>query len=540
LGEPFRGAWRIIGREALSEGPMPHTVDEIRPFARRGARAGPVPLADPVEASSPAPAAAHGVARRSEVRAPPAPALRSYDRLNDIDRQFLIYEAAAIHMHIGGTAIFEGGTLRRADGAIDIQRIRAFIESRLPRIPRYRQVVSFTPLGRHIWLDDPHFDIQYHVRHTSLPRPGGEEQFKALCGRLFSQALDRSKPLWEVWIVDGVKGDRFGFISKVHHAMVDGVRSIDLVEALLTADPIAEFEPAPPWQARPGPPAALLVLDDLSRAAWVALELAGRLPRLLREALQSRSDLRLMVKSAADLYTQTLRRPSETPLNRRIGSHRRFEWIDTDLDDVKAVRRGLGGTVNDVVLATMTGAVRKFLRHRGIRPEGLEFRVMVPVSIAARKGRADELGNQVSAWMVPLPLGEREPRRRLEIIQETTARLKAERNALGGLLWSKLAGLAPATLLSLGSRFSWRNLPCNMVVTNVPGPERPLHLLGARMLNYRGTLPIANYLGLGTVVVSYDGKLQYGFTADWDLVPDLDVFARCVGEAFRELRAAAD
>jgi WS/DGAT/MGAT family acyltransferase len=519
---------------------MTRTVDdEVRRRTHNGARAGSAPPADSGKASPPAPDAAPGTAPPPEATAPPGPALRLYDRLNAIDRQFLIYEAAAIHMHIGGTAIFEGGTLRRADGAIDIERIRAFIESRLPRIPRYRQVVSFTPFGRHIWLDDPHFNIAYHVRHTSLPRPGGEEQFKALCGRVFSQALDRSKPLWEVWIVDGVKGDRFGFISKVHHAMVDGVRSIDLVEALLTPDPVTEFEPARPWQARPRPAAALLVLDDLGRAARVAFDLAERMPRLLREALQSGSDLRLAVKAAADLYYQTLRRPSETPLNRRIGSHRRFDWIDTDLDDVKAVRRAHGGTVNDVVLATMTGAVRKFLQHRGIQPEGLVFRVMAPVSVAARTGRSDELGNQVSAWMVPLPIGESDPRRQLEILQKTTARLKEERNALGGLLWSKLAGLAPATLLSLGSKLTWRNLPCNMVVTNVPGPGRPLHLLGARMLNYRGTLPIANYLGLGTVVVSYDGKLQYGFTADWDLVPDLDVFARCVGEAFGELRAAA-
>jgi diacylglycerol O-acyltransferase / wax synthase len=473
----------------------------------------------------------------SPARTPPA--LRLYDRLNAIDRQFLIYEASSVHMHIGGTAIFEGGALRRADGAIDIGRIRSFIESRLDRIPRYRQVVSFTPLGRHIWLDDPHFNIEYHVRHTSLPRPGGEEELKALCGRVFSQALDRSKPLWEVWIVDGVQGDRFGFISKVHHAMVDGVRSIDLVEALLTADPVADFEPARPWHARPRPSPALLVLDDLGRALRAALDLAERTPRALREALRSGSDLRLGVKAAADVYWKTLRRPSETPLNLRIGSHRRFDWIDTDLEDVKAVRRALGGTVNDVVLATMAGAVRKFLQHRGVEPEGLDFRVMAPVSIAARTGRSDELGNQVSAWMVPLPIDERDPRRRLEILRARTGRLKDERNALGMLLWSELSGLAPATLLSLGSRLTWRNLPCNMVVSNVPGPARPLHLLGARMLSYRGTLPIANYLGLATVVVSYDGKLQYGFTADWDLVPDLDVFARCVGEAFGELRAAA-
>jgi WS/DGAT/MGAT family acyltransferase len=495
------------------------------------------PPTDAEGANPPAPAAERRTSPPEAV-ASPHRGLRSYDRLNAVDRQFLIYEAAAVPMHIGGAAIFEGGALRRPGGALDIARIRAFIESRLPRIPRYRQVVGFTPLGRHIWLDDPHFDVEYHVRHTSLPRPGGEEEFKALCGRVFSQGLDRSKPLWEVWIVDGVEGDRFGFITKVHHAMVDGVRSIDLIEAILTPDPITEFEPAPPWRARPRPSAALLALDDLGRAAQIGIDFGGRVPRLFREALQSGSELRRAVKAAAGLYYQTIRRPSETPLNRRIGPHRRFDWIDTSLADVGAVRRALGGSVNDVVLATMTGAVRKFLQHRGVEPEGLEFRVMVPVSIAARTGRSDELGNRLSAWMVPLPIGERDPRRQLEILHETTARLKQERNALGFFLWTQLSGLVPATLLSLGSELMWRNLPCNMVVTNVPGPERTLHLLGARMLSYRGTLPLTDYLGLATAVVSYEGKLQYGFTGDWDLVPDLNVFARCVGEAFADLRAA--
>jgi WS/DGAT/MGAT family acyltransferase len=206
---------------------------------------------------------------------------------------------------------------------------------------------------------------------------------------------------------------------------------------------------------------------------------------------------------------------------------------------VKSVRHRFGGTINDVVLATVTGGVRRYLEHRGIHPQGMTFRVMAPVNIVARSGRAEELGNQVSAWMVPLPIAERDPRRVLEIVQKTTARLKEEKNALGGLLLSKLSGLAPSTLLSLGTRVSWRGLPFNMVVTNVPGPQQPLYLLGARMVNYRGTLPLANYLGLGTVIVSYDGKLQYSFTADWDLVPDVGVYARFIGEASKELHEAA-
>jgi WS/DGAT/MGAT family acyltransferase len=478
------------------------------------------------------------IALPPEAAASPRPDLRLYDRLNAVDRQFLIYEAAAVPMHIGGVAILEGGALRRPDGALDIARIRALIESRLPRIPRYRQVVSSTPFGRHIWVDSPDFDVSYHVRHTSLPRPGGEQEFKALCGRLFSQGLDRSKPLWEVWIVDGLEGDRFGFVSKVHHALVDGVRSIDLIEEILTPEPVTEFDPAPHWKPRPRPSAVRLALDDLDRAARVGIGLGERMPRLLREALQPGSELRSAVKAVAGLCQQTIRRPSRTPLNGPIGPHRRFDWIDTALADVGAVRRALGGSVNDVVLATMSGAVRRFLQHRGVEPEGLDFRVMVPVSIAARTGRSDELGNRVSFWMMPLPIGERDPRRQLEVLQQSTARLKQERNALGGLLWCQLTGLAPATLLSLGAKLTWPTLPCNMVVTNVPGPERTLHLLDARVLSYRGTLPLTDYLGLAAAVVSYRGKLQYGFTGDWDLVPDLDVFARCAGEAFADLCAA--
>jgi diacylglycerol O-acyltransferase len=464
---------------------------------------------------------------------------RLYERLNAIDRQFLIYEADSIPMHIGGSAIFEGGALRRADGALDIDRIRSFIESRLPRIPRYRQVVSFTPFGRHIWLDDPHFNIEYHVRHTSLPKPGTAKELKALCGRVFSQALDRSKPLWEVWIIDGVEGDRVGFISKVHHAMVDGVRSVDLIEALLTKDPVTDFQPGPRWLARRRPHGIMLMLDDARRAAQLPLDLAREAPAFARDLFRARSDARLAVKSAADLWKKTLLRPSETPFNQRIGSHRRFDWVDTDLHDVKAVRQRFGGTINDVVLATVTGGVRRFLEHRGINPQGMTFRVMAPVNIVARSGRAEELGNQVSAWMVPLPIAERDPRRVLETVQKTTARLKEEKNALGGLLLSKLSGLAPSTLLSMGSQISWRGLPFNMVVTNVPGPQQSLYLLGAKMVSYRGTLPLANFLGLGTVIVSYDGKLQYSFTADWDLLPDLPAYAKSISEAFDDLRDAA-
>ena len=229
---------------------------------------------------------------------------------------------------------------------------------------------------------------------------------------------------------------------------------------------------------------------------------------------------------------------SETPLNQPVGPHRRFDWLVQDLGTIKAVRRAFGGSINDVVLATVAGAVRRFLQHRGVNPAGIEFRVMAPVSVRPPDARG-KLGNRVAAWMVPLPIGEPDPRRRLSIVQETTARLKAEKNALGAELLTQMAGWAPATLLSLAAKVPWRDLPFNMIVTNVPGPQKPVYMLGAKMLVDYGLVPIAEHIGLAIVLVSYEGTLAWGFNADWDVVPDLDVFVRCVEASFAELLEAA-
>ena len=463
-----------------------------------------------------------------------------HDRLSRLDRSFLAYETPASHMHIAGASTFEARALRLPDGAIDASRVRAYVESRLHRIPRYRQVVSRTPIGTPLWVDDPRFQIEYHVRHTSLPPPGDERQLKALCGRIFSQALDRTRPLWELWIVDRIdSGERFGVIHKVHHAMVDGVRSVDLLEAILTDEPVDDFDAPAPWEPHPRASPAELAWEDLGRLARKPLDFARRAPALLADARQPGSDLRAALRGLGSLASKTLQRPSETPFNRPIGPHRRFDWLSTSLADAQAVRRSLGGSVNDVVLATVAGAVRRFLVRRGVRPEGVTFRVMAPVSVAGRAGRADALGNHVGAWMVPLPIAEGDPRKRLASVQQETLRLKEERNALGVQLFAEMTGWTPSALLSIGARMSWRNLPFNMVVTNVPGPQRPLHLLGSRMLDYYGLVPLTDFLGLGVVIFSYAGTLHWGFNADWDVVPDVDLFARDVQSAFEELRNLA-
>jgi len=460
----------------------------------------------------------------------------AYERLGFLDNSFLIAESPTNHMHIAGTATYEAGPLRTEDGGIDVDRIRDYVASRLHRIPRYRQVLLEVPIDGHpAWVDDQHFNIDYHVRHTSLPRPGDDRQLKRLSGRIMSQQLDRSKPLWEMWIVEGLTGsDRFAVITKVHHCMIDGMSSVDLLEVLLTPTPTATVAPAPRWVPRPVPTRWALVQAETLRRAWAPFETIAGFRRVLAQAEDPRSNLRAMLRAVRDTVGLGLRRVSDTPLNQPIGPHRRFDWLAMNVADVKAVKSALGGSLNDVVLATVAGAVREFLEERHVNVDGLEFRVMAPVSVRASEERGT-LGNRVSAWIVDLPIGEQSPRRRLERIRETTARLKESKQALGADLLTQAVAWTPSTLLSMGSRMVLRALPFNLVVTNVPGPQVPLYLLGARMLDNYGQVPLTDYLGLGIVIFSYAGRLCWGFNADWDLVPDLHRFVEATAAAFRAL-----
>ncbi|HUE29802.1 MAG TPA: wax ester/triacylglycerol synthase family O-acyltransferase [Verrucomicrobiae bacterium] len=464
----------------------------------------------------------------------------AYDRLSFLDNSFLITESPTNHMHVAGTASYAAGPLKRPDGGIDIDRIRDYVASRLHLIPRYRQVLAWTPIEGHpVWVDDAHFNIDYHVRHTSLPRPGDAPQLKRLSGRIMSQQLDRSKPLWEMWIVEGLEGgDRFAVITKVHHCMIDGMSSVDLLEVLLKPQATDTIEPGPRWIPRPAPRPRDLLWAEAMRRASMPFDLVRDFRRFLAEAEDPRSDLRAMLRAVRDTVRSTLRQVSDTPLNEQIGPHRRFDWLAMDLEDVKAVRKALGGSLNDVVLATVTGAVAGFLEQRRVNVELIRFRVMAPVSVRTREERGT-FGNRVSAWMIDLPLAERDPRRRLEKIREQTERLKESKQALGAEVLTRVVEWTPSTLLSLGGRMVTRALPFNLVVTNVPGPQVPLYLLGARMLDNYGQVPLTDYLGLGVVLFSYAGTLCWGFTADWDLVPDVAEFVAGIEAAFAELRQAA-
>jgi len=463
----------------------------------------------------------------------------SYDRLTALDHSFLFLERPNAPMHVGSVAIHELGALRGREGGVDIDLLRRGIAGVLHRIPRYRQRLAWVPLeGTPVWVDDEGFNLDYHVRHTSLPRPGDVHQLRQLTARVMAQRLDRARPLWEMWVVEGLEGDRFALLSKVHHCMIDGVSGVDLMNVLMSPSPDAEIYEASPFVPRSAPSPVELLRDEIWRRARLPFEAVRDVSKLLNEAQNSRRELQIRARAVRETLGGVLQRATPTPLNDRVSPHRRFDWLVLPIEEVKAVRRALDGSLNDVVLTTVAGAVRRFLEQRRFPIEGLDFRVMAPVSVRAQAERG-RLGNRVSAWIVPLPLAEPDPAVRLRTIAARTEQLKQARQAVAAQVLTQAADWTPATLLALGARNVTRQLPFHMVVTNVPGPQVPLYLLGSRMLEIFPVVPLIDGLGLCIALFSYDGKLCWGFNADWDVVPDLDGFVSCVEESFEELRALA-
>jgi len=458
----------------------------------------------------------------------------TYERLSAQDVSFLVAERQTVPMHVAGTQIFDAGPLARPDGGIDIGAIRRATEAVLHLIPRYRQRLKWIPFENHpVWVDDHQFSLDYHVRHTALPRPGDNEQLKKLAARIMAQQLDRSRPLWETWVVEGLQGNRFALISKVHHCMMDGVSGVDLAQILLSPTPDRECGEPVPYIPRPLPSRGELLCDSLTKRLLLPLELARGIGTL---ADTGRDELMTRLNALRGLLGWAVRPASETPINGRLGPHRRFDWLTIPLADVKAVHQRLGCTLNDVVLTTVTGAVRTFLIHRRVHPDLVDFRVSAPVSM--RRGEDHgRMGNRVSSWIVQLPVGEIEPLRRLERLHAVTQELKESRQALGVEMMMAMAEWTPTVLLSLGARAA--SGPINMIVTNVPGPQVPLYMLGARLLEAFPLVPLLENTGLGVALFSYDGKLCWGFNADYELMPDLRTFVRAIDASFRELADAA-
>jgi WS/DGAT/MGAT family acyltransferase len=465
----------------------------------------------------------------------------AYARLSELDRSFLVYEGPASPMHVGAVQVFEAAPLRNDDGVLDFERILALVESRLHRLPRYRQHVVAAPVDGHpIWVDAPRFNVRYHVRHTRLPRPGDERQLKRTTARLLEQPLDLAKPPWELWVVEGLEGDRVALVSKVHHCMVDGVSGVDLMALLLSTEPQEVVEEAARWIPRRGPSALEYLTQETAALMRAPAGLARHAWELLTDAGGARHAMVERLSAAARLLSNALVPAPPTPLNRPIGPHRRFDWTTTSLDDVKRVRERLGGTVNDVVLATVAGALRRFLKDvRTTDVDDLVLRVMAPVSVRSAEERG-ALGNRVAAWIVPLPVGERDPVARLARVCETTSALKQRHETWGAEVITQVLEWVGATPLAATGRLLQIAQPFHLVVTNVPGPPFPLYLLGARMLEAHPMVPLLGTLSVGIALFSYQRTLSWGFTADWDLVPDLHELVVATQESFAQLLARAE
>jgi diacylglycerol O-acyltransferase / wax synthase len=457
------------------------------------------------------------------------------DRLTGLDASFLHIEDASSHMHVAGVMLFEGPPPPYAE------LLEAF-ERRLPLVPRYRQRLAFVPLGqgRPKWVDDPHFNLRYHVRSTALASPGSERQLKDLAGRVFSQQLDRDKPLWEVWLVEGLDDDRFAILSKTHHALVDGISGVDIISVLFDTSP----EPAAPtdagdrWLPRPLPSRAQLLAEALLERATIPAEIGRSVKAVMRGPRRIAAGVRDAAVGVGAMAWAGLNPAPSSPYNKGIGPHRRFTWVRADLKDLKAIKDELGGTVNDVVLSVVAGGLGRHLRRRGVNTDGLELKAMVPVSVRTDVQRG-ALGNRVAAMMAPLPVWCQEPVARLDIVSEQLKGLKSGGQAVGAQVLTDLSGFAPPTIMDQASRLMARQRFFNIVVTNVPGPQFPLYLLGRRMLDPFPMVPLAKNQALGIALLSYDGRINFGLVGDYDLMWDLDDFAADLEESLAELAAGA-
>lgn len=461
-----------------------------------------------------------------------------YEPLSYLDASFLALESQSSHMNVAGVALFDASPLKGEEGGIDIERIRAHIRSKLQYIPRYRQRLEWVPYDRRpVWVDDAQFSFDYHVRHTSLPRPGSDQHLKDLAGRIVSIKLDRTKPLWELWVVEGVDDDRFAVIAKIHHCMIDGISGVDLTTILLNVTPDSTIEEAPPWRPRPTPTPSQLAVAEAAKTTRRLIDGLTHIGDQLKEGREiADRTIDKSIAALSSLRSGWLTPSDRTPLNPDIGPNRRFDWTETPLDQVKAVKNALGGSVNDVVLAVTAGAVRRFLiDRRGYDPTGGKFRVMSPVSTRGSDQRG-KLGNQVTMWLVDLPIEVEDPAERFRLIVKRTAHLKKTKQALGAATLVELSSGTPITLLALANRVVGPRIrPFNMTVTNIPGPQFPMYLLESEMLANYPMVPLWSQHGVGVALFSYNGRLLWGVQADYDTLPDSGDFLSAIHTSMDEL-----
>jgi diacylglycerol O-acyltransferase len=456
------------------------------------------------------------------------------DRLQPLDVSLLYLEGRTTPMHVGGLAVFEPP----ADG-FDYERFVELIERRISLVPRYRQKIRTIPghLAAPVWVDDTTFDLSYHVRRSALPRPGSDEQLRELVARVQSRPLDRSHPLWEMYLVEGLSNGRFAVIQKTHHAMVDGISAVDIGQVILDSTPVPRDVPEDLWMPRPEPAAAALLVDAVAELVRRPTAVLDTVRIGLADARSVTGRVSTALGGILSAALVAARPAPESPLNATIGSQRRFAVARTDLEDYRKVRKQGGGTVNDVVLATVAGAIRGWMLSRGepVRPASA-VRAMVPVSVRGDDG-SGQLGNQVSAYLVDLPIGEPSPVVRLSQVSYAMKAHKESGRSVGAEALVALSGFAPPTLHALGARAasSFTRRLFNVVVTNVPGPQVALYASGARMLEMFPVLPLTAGQALSIGLTSYDGRVYFGLNADRDAMFDVDVLASLIEESLAEL-----
>ena len=463
-------------------------------------------------------------------------AVSHLDRLSATDASFLNQESDRAHMHIGAVLVFEGPP-PTYDEFIE------HVEARLHLVPRFRHKLAFPPLqsGRPVWVDDPQLNVEYHVRHSSLPAPGDDRQLQELTGRVFSQQLDRSKPLWEMWLVQGLEDNRFAILTKTHHALVDGVSGVDLTTVLFDANPVPGglTPPIRPWEAQPEPSDVHLLARGVENVAKVPLRLGRRALKSAKRPRETAAQALEVAEGLGGVAWELMNPAPDVPLNTEIGPHRSYRWVHSHLDDFRTVKDTFGGTVNDVVLAVVAGALRRWLNTRGVKTGGMELRALVPVSMRTEEERG-MLGNRLAVFRAPLPVYAQDPIERLRIVREEMGKIKQSKQVMGAEALVALNDFAPPTVLAQASRLNFSTRLFNLIVTNVPGPQFPLYVLGRELETVVPVAFLPEKHALAIAIFSYNGKVSFGLLGDFDAMDDIDVVEAGLEESLRELVAAAE
>lgn len=459
-------------------------------------------------------------------------------RLSALDVQFLLLEKPNVHYHVAGLSILDPSTRPGGPDGF-FEDLKRLYRERQHLIPRFRQKVMFVPFGagRPVWVDDPDFDLDFHFRRGAVPKPGGKKELADYVQRIHSRPLDRSKSLWEMYFIEGLEDDHVAVLHKAHHAMIDGMSGMDLATVLFDLGPEPRVVEPEPYEPEPAPSPRALLFDTLReqithpvRSAIGNLALAVRAPEIiLQQVQQTVSGFGSILAAGA---------PPNSPFNRPVGPNRRFAMAEAPVADFKAIKNALGGTVNDVVLATVATSLHRFLKRRGEPTQGLSLRAMVPVSTRDESQKM-ALGNQVTSIFVDLPVGPMDAASRLRAITATTKDLKQSHQAVAASALMNIGTWAPPTLHGLAARAVARQRLLNLVISNVPGPQIPIYLAGAKLLATYPVMPLGETLALAIALTSLAGTMAFGITSDWDSMPDIDDFAADISAAIGELKKAA-